>query len=142
MDCENCRHLTVVGLHDTGAGVMGPQTPVLWPLMLWPISWALSQRLPAAASVFVVSGGVGASWARWGVVAFKRGRSSGGPEDDLLDKQRRHKPPERQFTCHLLFLPPDTSPGSQSQQPPRQSPRTIEENSTGSLISSFLVMTG
>ena len=79
-----------------------------------------TQRLPPAVSVLDVSAGVGASW---GVLAFKRarGRLSGGPEDDLLDK---HKPLERQVTCRLIFLPPDTSPDRQSRQPPRQSPRT------------------
>ena len=41
-------------------------------------------------------------------------RSSSGPEDDLLDRKRRHTPPERHFTCHFLFLPLDTSPDSQS----------------------------
>ena len=52
--------------------------------------------------------------------AFKRAwdRSSGGPEDKLLDRQRRHTPTERHFTCHFLFLPLDTSPDSQSWQPP------------------------
>ena len=37
---------------------------------------------------------------------------------------REDKPLERQLTCHPLFLPPDTTPDSQSRQPPRQSPKT------------------
>ena len=50
--------------------------------------------------------------------------SSGGPEDKLLDRQRRHTPPERHFTCHLLFLRLDTSPDSQSWRPPWKSTKT------------------
>ena len=50
--------------------------------------------------------------------------SSGGPEDKLLDRQRRHSPPERHFTCHLLFLRLDTSPDSQSWRPPWKSTKT------------------
>ena len=40
--------------------------------------------------------------------------SYGGPKDSLLDRQKRHTPPERHFTCHFLFLPLDTSSDSQS----------------------------
>ena len=40
--------------------------------------------------------------------------SSGGLEDNLLDRQRRHTSPQRHFTSHFLLLPLDTSPDSQS----------------------------
>ena len=50
--------------------------------------------------------------------------SSCGPEDNLFDRQRRHTPPERRFTCHFLFLLLDTSPDSQSWRPPWKSTKT------------------
>ena len=51
-------------------------------------------------------------------------RSSGGPEDKLLDRQRRHTPPERHFTCHFIFLQLDTSSDSQSWRPLWKSTKT------------------
>ena len=72
------------------------------------------QRLPAAASVFVGSAVPGP---RGGVVAFKRarGRSSGGPQDDLLDKDASH-PDKWEDTSYLNSKSPTTC--SSSHQTP------------------------
>ena len=95
--------------------------------------WRLNTSFDELVITDIVTNFVGPTPAA-GILAFKRaqGRSSGGPEDKLRQTRRRkpprqtrrHKPPKRQFTCHLLFLPPDTSLDSQSRLQPRQSSMT------------------